>query len=165
MPFLDRSADAGDRIRRGLLSAGGDGPWLEQPDEIRLAAELRSDWCRYTDAQGPQHFIRTLLEVPIHGVSAPFLWGVWVSLSQANFQRYLETYDAPDVTDRYFGWLCNRLPEYPDTYAMKTMVQVRSAGQRPVIELEPTDHPLALDWRQGISIARAQELAERVLHR
>jgi hypothetical protein len=41
-------------------------------------------------------FVRACLEIPIHGVSEPFLWGVWVSLSQKNFDRYVTTYDHPD---------------------------------------------------------------------
>ena len=105
------------------------------------------------------------LEVPIHGVREPFLWGVWVSLSRESFERYVSTYKAPVTTDRYFGWLCNALPCYPNTYAMKTMVQVQDGGQRPIVELDELDHPLVQDWRQGISIERAQEIAERVVHR
>jgi hypothetical protein len=32
------------------------------------------------------------------------------------------------------------------------------------VELEPTDHPLAVEQREGISEARAREIAESVLH-
>jgi len=34
-----------------------------------------------------------------------------------------------------------------------------------VIELEQTDHPLALEQRHGITVQRVQEIAEQVLHR
>ena len=33
-----------------------------------------------------------------------------------------------------------------------------------MIELEPTDHPLAVEQREGITLARVIEFAERVLH-
>jgi hypothetical protein len=36
---------------------------------------------------------------------------------------------------------------------------------RPRIELEPTEHPLAQDFRNGISVSKAQEIAESVMHR
>jgi hypothetical protein len=35
---------------------------------------------------------------------------------------------------------------------------------RPYVELELTDHPLAIEQRTGISIERVQEIAECVLH-
>jgi hypothetical protein len=44
------------------------------------------------------------------------------------------------------------------------MVHTREVGQRPRIELEPTDHPLAVEQRQGITRERVQEIAEIVLH-
>jgi hypothetical protein len=56
------------------------------------------------------------------------------------------------------------LPGYPDTVNLKTMVHSREVGRRPFIELEPTDHPLAVEQRQGITWARVQEIAELVLH-
>ncbi len=41
---------------------------------------------------------------------------------------------------------------------------VQAVGQRPLIELEPTDHPLAAEQRAGITLARVQEIAETLLH-
>jgi hypothetical protein len=37
-------------------------------------------------------------------------------------------------------------------------------GQRPLVELEPTEHPLAVEQRQGISMQRVQAIAEALLH-
>jgi hypothetical protein len=108
--------------------------------------------------------VRVCLELPIHGHAEPFVWGVWVSLSAENFARYRETWDAPDTADRYFGWFCNRLPGYPDTLNLKTLVHPRGEGLRPWIELEPGEHPLAIDQHEGLSMSRAQALAELVLH-
>jgi len=50
------------------------------------------------------------------------------------------------------------------TVALKTLVHTREVGRRPFIELEATDHPLAVEQRSGISIERVQEIAEAVLH-
>lgn len=93
------------------------------------------------------------------------MWGVWVSLSKQSFDRYVETYEAPDTTDQYFGWLCNSLPYYPETFPMKTQVHPRTNNVRPYIELEDSEHPLSVDFRNGISIERAQEIAEHAMHR
>jgi hypothetical protein len=140
-------------------------PYLEQSEETRTAGKLTSDLCQYRDSDGEHQFIRVCLEIPIHGVEDPFVWGVWVSLSDASFKRYVETYDTPDPQDCYFGWLCNYLPYYEKTYALKCQVHVRAGGIRPYIELEATEHPLSRDFHEGISIARAQEIAEVAAHR
>jgi hypothetical protein len=93
------------------------------------------------------------------------MWGVWVSLSQSSFEQYRETYDQPIEDEEYFGWFCNRLPFYPDTLSLKALAHPRSAGLRPWLELEETDHPLSIDFYHGITIARAQEIAEYAMHR
>jgi hypothetical protein len=127
----------------------------------KAEAHLDSDFCYIDD----DRFIRVCLEVPIIGVEEPFMWGVWVSLSQENFERYRDTYDAPVITDEYFSWFCNRLPFYPETLNLKALVHPRIEGIRPSLDLEPTDHPLSIDFKNSISISRAQEIAEYVMHK
>ncbi len=140
-------------------------PYLQQSPEIKEAGYLTGDLCEYEDEDGMHHFVRVCLEVPIHGVSEPFLWGVRVSLSEKNFRRYIETYDNPDPNDRCFGWFCNRLPYCPVSYSLKAEVHPCTGGERLFIVLENTDHPLSVDFHQGISIQKAQEIAEAMAHR
>ena len=140
-------------------------PYLEQPNAVQDAGLLTSDLCEYEGEHGRHFFVRGCLEVPIHGISDPFLWGVWTSLSERNYRRYVETYDNPDATDHFFGWLCNYLPYYPTTYPLKTHVHPRPAGNRPYIVPERSDHPLSMDFHGGITVARAQEIAEAIIHR
>ena len=114
-----------------------------------------------------KHFyLRGELEVPVIDGSSPFVWGVWVSLSQKNFERTLELWLEPgrESEPPYFGWLSVQLPMYPSTLNLKTMVHTRAVGTRPYVELEPTDHPLAVEQRSGISMGRAKELAVALLH-
>ena len=49
---------------------------------------LSEDFCTITRANGTDRFIRAVLEIPIHGIESPFLFGVWVSLSEKGFNRY-----------------------------------------------------------------------------
>lgn len=140
-------------------------PFLEQPEQIQKKGKLGSDLCYYKDEDGFHYFIRVVLEIPIHGVDQPFLWGVWVSLSEKNYNRYIESYDDPDTSDCYFGWFCNYLPFYENTYALKADVRPRSGGDRPYIELHESSHQLAVDYHEGISIEKAQEIAEHCLHK
>jgi hypothetical protein len=64
----------------------------------------------------------------------------------------------------YFGWLCTSLPLYPETLLLKTNVHTRPVGQRPFVELQPTEHPLAVEQRNGITMDRVREIAEALLH-
>jgi hypothetical protein len=128
---------------------------------------LTDDFCTITHPEGTDRFIRAVLEVPIHGVEQPFLWGVWVSLSEKNFNRYKETYNEPLVGEGFFGWVCNRISLYPYEQPRPADVVVQGGRSRPLVVLhrgEPEDDQLVLDQQNGITVARAQELAELALH-
>ncbi len=144
------------------------------PDQFaRLSEEQRatmgtisSDFCTITHEEGVNYFIRAVLEVPIHGIEEPFLWGVWVSLSEKSFTHYAETYDAPVDGDGFFGWVCNSLPTYPYEGSRAADVVVQLGGQRPKVVLhrgDPEDDPLVIDQVNGISVLRAQQIAERAV--
>ena len=115
---------------------------------------------------GEHFFVRGSLEIPVHGESETFSWGVWVSLSRDNFLTFVEYFDQPrrSHVGPFFGWLSNSLPLYPDTVNLKTMAHLRDDGVRPYIELEPTDHPLAVEQRQGISVQRVAEIYSHLQH-
>ncbi|HLH25307.1 MAG TPA: DUF2199 domain-containing protein [Chloroflexota bacterium] len=141
------------------------------PDAVLWVPEAeRAQRCRILDEvciiDNEHFFIRGNIEIPIRGQETPFGWTVWTSLSRANFERAVRLWDRPERVDEppYFGWLNNLLPPYPTTIDLKTHVHTRPVGTRPYIELEPTDHPLAVEQRQGITMARVQEIAEIMLH-
>jgi hypothetical protein len=60
----------------------------------------------------------------------------------------------------FFGWLKPCL----ETTGLKTRVDLRDHGLRPWIELEPTDHPLALAQRNGIVVDRVAEIYAIMMH-
>jgi hypothetical protein len=96
-----------------------------------------------------------------------FSWGVWVSLSEAGFVRTGELWETEgrEAEPPMFGWLSSELPVYtPSTLSLKTRVHTQPVGLRPWVELEPTDHPLAVEQRNGIGMSRVQEFAELLLH-
>ena len=138
---------------------------LSTEQKVQLGT-LTDDFCTISDEDGTDYFIRTVLEVPIYGIQQPFLWGVWVSLSQKSFERYRETYNSPVEGETFFGWVCNSISLYPNSSARPADVVVQSGGKRPKVILHDVDHqdPLLIDQKNGISIARAQELAERAIH-
>lgn len=159
-----------DEIHEGSPSFGFDEPdhYACLTDEQKAVnARITSDFCEITFEDRTDFFIRALLEVPIHGVSEPFLWGVWVSISQKSYERYVETYDAPVEGDGFFGWVCNSIPWYPETRNLASDIYVQTVGLRPLLRLHSgstDDHPLILDQVNGITAAKAQQIAEFVLH-
>jgi hypothetical protein len=121
----------------------------------------------YCIIRGEHFFIRGNVDIPVVDSGDTFQWTVWVSLSGPNMQR---TFDLWETAGReseppYFGWFATDLPLYePTTVELKANVHTQPVGTRPRIKLEPTGHPLAVEQRDGITTARVQEIAERLLH-
>ncbi|WP_161978164.1 DUF2199 domain-containing protein [Paraburkholderia kururiensis] len=113
---------------------------------------------------GRYFFARACLEIPIMGAAEPFLWGVWVSLSEHNFRDYETRLASGDPGGPYFSWLANQLPGYPSMVGLKARTFPQAGTNRPLVELEQTNHPLSIDFHSGISETRAQELFALVLH-
>lgn len=164
--FAFRCRNCGE-LHEGAPSFGFAAPiYYEQLDDAeRTAARLTRDTCVIPHEHGADRFVRTVLEVPIHGSAEPFLWGIWVSLSESSFARCMATWDDPDESDVWFGWFSNRLPWYPDTLNLKSRVHPRKGGVRPFLDLERNGHPLAEHLHTGLQVSEAQEIAEHVLHR
>lgn len=69
--------------------------------------------------------------------------------------------------DRFIR-VCLELPihgfDAPFMWGVWTLVHPRKGGNRPYLELEPTEHPLSRDFHEGLTIARAQDIAEYAMH-
>ncbi len=140
--------------------------WEQLSEEERRRSFLGPDICTI----GEDRFIRGCLEIPVHGREERLVWGVWASLSEASLARILELWDAPGIAPEEparFGWLSNDLSRIygVSTLNLKTMVRLRAGKLRPLIEIEPSDHSLAREQSEGISLERVQEIAARLLHR
>jgi hypothetical protein len=138
--------------------------WEWIPEDERIArALLDTDTCVIDEEH---YFVRACLEVPVRGISQPFVWGAWVSLSLASMKRAAELFhvDAQEDEPPRFGWLSNTFPGYPNTLELKASVRFRSRTLRPLIELEETDHPLSVEQREGITLERVQEIVRPFAH-
>ena len=164
-PFRFDCATCGS-IHDGIPSFGWDYPaqYLAIPEVERGRRVMLSDDACVIDNEW--FFIRGCLEIPVHGYKEPLNYGVWLSLSRDNFRRYTASFE--DVNRQhgssYFGWLCTAIPGYPDTQLLKTTVHGRPWPTRPFVELEATDHPLAVEQREGVSPWRVQQIVERIMH-
>jgi Uncharacterized protein conserved in bacteria (DUF2199) len=63
---------------------------------------------------------------------------------------------------RSLGWLSNKIPIYAGTLNLKTHIYSKDVKHRPSIELETTDHPLAIEQRTGIPCGLAEEIAAQM---
>lgn len=150
------------------LTFGPDAPayWygLSESDR-RERADLSSDRCVI---DGEHFFIRGRLELPIVGSDQCFSWLVWTTLSRDDFLRTTDLWSQQgrETEPPYFGWLSTELKTVygVSTINLKTHVHTRPIGRRPCVEVEPTDHPLAIEQQKGISWDRVQAFAEHLLH-
>jgi hypothetical protein len=147
---------------------GADAPiyWygLEEPERSRRF-DLGTDTAVLDDGH---FFIRGQIELPILGKKDPFAWSVWITMGRDSFALAMRYWDVPgreNILEPVVGFISTALPVYPDTVNLKGRIHTRPVGTRPSIELEPTDHPLAVEQRTGITWRRVEDIAVAVLHR
>ena len=148
------------------LAWGPDAPdsWGEIPiGDRKRRGNVTSDTCVI---DGELYFVRGCLDIPILQTDDHFRWLVWVSVSRKSFKqmRGLRRLIFRQRHDPIFGWLNTTLPYQESTFNLKTNLHWRGPGIRPFVELEPTDHTLAREQREGIRLERAHELASNLLH-
>lgn len=132
-------------------------PWFAIPEAER---EARAAWTPDTCViDNKDYLIRGVIEVHVHGEAEPFGWGVWVSQKKENFETYLANHESATIGP-FFGWLCTRIWYYQpdDTLHLKTMAHFVGNKMRPRIMVEPTEHPLAVHQRDGITLEKAWEI-------
>ncbi|HEY1374813.1 MAG TPA: DUF2199 domain-containing protein [Candidatus Binatia bacterium] len=147
------------------MSYGASAPalWYMIPPEERAArAELSSDQCIIDD----HYFLLGGIYIPVKDAAKQFMWLSWVSLSAVDFVRAAELWNmhGRESEPPYDSFLASDLPGYPSTLNLKCELYTRPPGERPFILLEESDHPLAIEQRDGITLARVQEIAEIVRH-
>ena len=109
--------------------------WFQIPEaEQERQAFLDADFCTIDDEY---HFVRGCLEILIIGMDEVFVWGVWVSLSEASMQRATELWNAEaiEIEPPRFGWLSTNIRVYPRTLELKTAVHFRGGNLRPRVEV------------------------------
>jgi hypothetical protein len=143
------------------LVFGADAPWrlFVPEEEFAERVALEPNLCVIDKKY---FFVRGHIQLPIEGHDEPFTWSVWCSVSQDSFGRMMDSWNDPERVngEPYFGWLNTSLPMYEqETLHMKTMLHERGPGTVPLVVLEPTDHPLAVEQREGIAMKRVHHIA------
>lgn len=134
-------------------------PEAERPERC----ELQRSVCVIDDEK---FFVKGALEIPVSDLPQPLSLNVWVSLSSENFDRSMELWTTVgrESEPPYFGWFSNRLPGFPDTLNLKTLVHTQPVGSIPLITLEPSEHPLSVAHHKGLSESEYKSLVMKLLH-
>ena len=147
-------------------------PAFARPDAyVTLSSEHREanakaneDLCRIDDPAGgvPRQFVRAVLPVNVEDRNVPIRWGLWVEVSEDAFRRILELWSVAEQASEppIAATLANHIPSYPETVGLACWLHLTGPTTRPSIALpEHIDHPLASEYRSGVSAHRAIEWA------
>jgi hypothetical protein len=133
--------------------------WVAIPETERKG-KIDEDVCFLHHNDGMDIFLRGVIDIPIIGLNENFRWGAWVAVTEEGFRRALDLWTAEVIEDEppLGGLIGNNISTYPDTINLQAYVHLRPGKLRPAIELLPTDHPLAIEQREGITLARVEEI-------
>ncbi|BFO64189.1 DUF2199 domain-containing protein [Chryseobacterium sp. S0630] len=140
--------------------------YYDLSEEELKNAELTSDLCVVEDSEDTHRFIRTVLVQEVMDDCRNLDYGIWVSLSEKNFNEYVENYDNKEFEAEYFGWLSTYLPDYEFEESVPTTVVVNNSIGRPfVYPHQSYDHPFVDDFYHGITKEEAEKRINRVLNK
>jgi|TARA_B110000902_G_scaffold86485_1_gene102629 hypothetical protein len=133
---------------------------LDEKDKKEIA-ELSSDFCVINHENQTDRFIRTTLTIPINDICEDLDYGIWVSLSEKNYNEYKSEFKNNVEGETYFGMFCNDLPDYEEsTLGLHVNVNTRPEGIRPEISIHKIEHKLISDLENGISFKEANKRIE-----
>jgi hypothetical protein len=109
-------------------------------------------------------FVLGTVDIPIIGTNNHLCWGIWCSVSLNSYERIEAMWNDPnrESCKPYFGWVSNELLPYSSTTNLRALVYFRPLGFKFRIQIEPTEHQLALDQNTGITQDRMLKLVAKV---
>jgi hypothetical protein len=134
--------------------------YLDVPEaERKERVFLTDDTCVIDDER---FFVRGCLEIPVLDGCDPFMWGVWVAVSEEAFYEFQDLLgvDVRSQHGPFKGRLSSPPRPYPDSTNLRAIVRLRDHGIRPLVLLDSSTHPLALEQKNGISRKRVAEIVE-----
>ena len=125
---------------------------------------LTDDLCVVDDRQ---FLITGLLEIPVIDSADVVSLRVWVSVQRKDWFEYQDLIGqaSRDKCGPYTGQLDSTIPTYPDTFELGTSLIVRNDGIRPLVQLNPCEHPLWYEQRSGMELSRVARLYSFFEHR
>ncbi len=134
------------------------------PSELRQRVVITPDQCVIDNSS---FYLRGRILLPVIGQDDPFVWGVWAEVSPANFLRSNQVWHTAGRENEppFRGYLNSEIFIFGNTINLEVDIHTQVIGERPRFTISNPDHPLALEQRNGITLERAQEIAEMIIHR
>lgn len=141
---------------------------FRRPDAVaRLTPAAReqrvqgsNDWCVL---DGQRFFLRGLLPLALQDADQTYCIGVWVEIEPASFERICDLWATDGRNEAPFAaQLANTIQGLPDTLGLHARLQLSEPGQRPCLYLADSNHPLAREQREGITLHRAYEYTAQI---
>lgn len=130
---------------------------LSEEDKQNMGT-LGTDFCTIKHPEQTDKFIRCTLTQKVIEHCEALEYGLWVSLSDNSYQDYSENFKNENRETKYFGWLCNDLPDYEFKESIPTTVFTRLENQRPeIVPFHDFDHPFVKDYNNGITKEEAEK--------
>lgn len=125
---------------------------------------MTSDSCVIDDKY---YFAKGFLALAVNGLEENLTFTPWVSLSEANFHKFQNSFDLVDAShyEPMFGWFCSQIDDFGDCEGLKTNLILQNDNNRPFINIERSEHPLSIAYHDGISQEALVILVESYLHR
>ena len=128
---------------------------LSAEDRARQVAES-SDLCII---EGKRFFIRALLPLLVKPQEYPYYIGLWVEVSQANFERVYQLWDSEDqiCEPPFSAQIANEIPGMDGSLGLRAELRLTGPATRPKIFLQVSQHQLYFEQTHGIDAHRAYE--------
>lgn len=137
---------------------------VEEADQPQT--EFRDGGCSLV-LEGERHyFVQCLFELHVHGTDEPLEMVVWLSLSEQNYEKFyqLKGHIIGEDVPPMVGWFSSRIPTFEGTEEVVGRIWLQSGDELPVLELQPTDHPLSVCAQEGISKEQVVEILSKLSH-
>ena len=142
------------------------------PDQYaNMASDNRDNRCIIGSDQCvidyERFFIRGCLEIPVLESGQIFVWGLWASVWEKDYDETSECWEEEGRENRHGPFkarLAHKLAVYPDTLNLELTISVQPVGQRPLFFVDNEEHPLAKARKNGMTMEETQDLVSRLLH-
>jgi len=130
------------------------------PDQRFFRTKIDQNFCGVDD----KFFVRGLVELPVKEINDNLRLGAWVQVPIKQGERILKAENGPNSSRHgpFKGTLRSRLNLYPDTLNLKAVLHLRDDSV-PLIKIEPCEHQLHVEQRDGISVDRVIEFATALM--
>jgi hypothetical protein len=126
------------------------------PEERKEQLQESSDLCIMG---GERFFIRAVLPLPVQARADPYRIGLWVEVSQSNFERVYDLWESEEQLSEppIPAVVANEIPITPGALGHAAELRLAGPSFRPDVVLKPSNQPIYIEQSAGIDAHRIAE--------